>query len=88
MLKYMCMKWGCEELWADNFDVLIFIECRTLNRLGPMTGRQFLQKFMEPIKKAVGETRYTPRVEQTKFSTNGLIKWLHTFKGLAWLSGT
>ncbi len=28
MLKYMCMKWGCEELWADNFDVLIFIECR------------------------------------------------------------
>jgi hypothetical protein len=58
MLKYMCMKWGCDELWAENFDVLIFIECRTLNRLGPMTGRQFLQKFMDPIRKVVGENRY------------------------------
>lgn len=38
MLKYMCMKWGCQELWTDNFDVLLFVECRTLNRLGPMTG--------------------------------------------------
>ena len=32
MLKYMCMKWGCHELWTDNFDVLLFVECRTLNR--------------------------------------------------------
>ena len=32
MLKYMCMKWGCQELWTDNFDVLLFVECRTLNR--------------------------------------------------------
>ena len=32
MLKYMCMKWGCQELWAENFDVLLFVECRTLNR--------------------------------------------------------
>lgn len=57
MLKYMCMKWGCDELWAENFDVLLFIECRTLNRLGAMTGRQFLQKFMEPIRKTVGDSR-------------------------------
>ena len=26
------MKWGCQELWTDNFDVLLFVECRTLNR--------------------------------------------------------
>lgn len=32
MLKYMCMKWGCQELWSENFDVLLFVECRTLNR--------------------------------------------------------
>ena len=44
MLKYMCMKWGCNELWSSNFDVLIFVECRTLNRLGSMTGTQFLDK--------------------------------------------
>ena len=44
MLKYMCMKWGCNELWGSNFDVLIFVECRTLNRLGSMTGTQFMDK--------------------------------------------
>lgn len=49
MLKYMCMKWGCSELWSSNFDVLIFVECRTLNRLGSMTGREFMSKFLEPI---------------------------------------
>ena len=32
MLKYMCMKWGCQELWSENFDILLFVECRTLNR--------------------------------------------------------
>ena len=32
MLKYMCMKWGCHELWTDNFDIMLFVECRTLNR--------------------------------------------------------
>ena len=26
MLKYMCMKWGCQELWTENFDVLLFVE--------------------------------------------------------------
>ena len=50
MLKYMCMKWGCEELWNSNFDVLIFVECRTLNRLGPMSGKEFLTKILlDPI---------------------------------------
>lgn len=49
MLKYMCMKWGCEELWSANFDVLLFIECRTLNRLGHMTGKEFLLRTLEPI---------------------------------------
>ena len=44
MLKYMCMKWGGNELWGSNFDVLIFVECRTLNRLGSMTGTQFMDK--------------------------------------------
>ena len=48
MLKYMCMKWGCNELWGSNFDVLIFVECRTLNRLGSMTGTQFLDKVDLP----------------------------------------
>jgi len=58
MLKYMCMKWGCQELWTDNFDVLLFVECRTLNRLGPMTGREFLEKMLEPIKDKLGPARY------------------------------
>ncbi len=49
MLKYMCMKWGCDELWAANFDVLIFVECRTLNRLGNMTGKQFLSQLLQPV---------------------------------------
>ncbi len=49
MLKYMCMKWGCGELWSSNFDVLLFVECRTLNRLGAMTGRDFLLKIFEPV---------------------------------------
>lgn len=49
MLKYMCMKWGCSELWAANFDALIFVECRTLNRLGPMTGREFMAKLLENV---------------------------------------
>ena len=49
MLKYMCMKWGCGELWNSNFDVLVFVECRTLNRLGSMTGRGFMENIMEPI---------------------------------------
>ena len=39
MLKYMCMKWGVGELWTDNFDIMMFLECRTLNRLGQMSGR-------------------------------------------------
>lgn len=58
MLKYMCMKWGCQELWSENFDVLLFVECRTLNRLGAMTGRQFLEKMLEPIKDKLGTARY------------------------------
>ncbi len=49
MLKYMCMKWGCDELWSSNFDVLLFVECRTLNRLGAMTGRQFLHKICDGV---------------------------------------
>jgi hypothetical protein len=60
MLKYMCMKWGCNELWASNFDVLIFVECRTLNRLGSMSGRQFLEKILEPID---GKVELDPVVE-------------------------
>ena len=58
MLKYMCMKWGCQELWNDNFDIMMFVECRTLNRLGKMTGRQFLEKVLEPIKDKVGPERF------------------------------
>lgn len=58
MLKYMCMKWGCQELWSENFDILLFVECRTLNRLGDMTGRQFLEKMLEPIKDQLGKGRY------------------------------
>ena len=46
MLKYMCMKWGCNELWNSNFDVLVFVECRTLNRLGSMTGKEFVQQLL------------------------------------------
>ena len=53
MLKYMCMKWGCNELWTSNFDVLIFVECRTLNRLGSLTGRQFMSKILEPVENKV-----------------------------------
>ena len=58
MLKYMCMKWGCQELWTENFDILLFVECRTLNRLGSMTGREFLEKMLEPIKDKLGPGRY------------------------------
>ena len=54
MLKYMCMKWGCHELWTDNFDIMLFVECRTLNRLGSMTGEEFLKKILEPSTKKVG----------------------------------
>ncbi|CAB4065157.1 unnamed protein product [Lepeophtheirus salmonis] len=51
MLKYMCMKWGCQELWNSNFDVIAFVECRTLNRLGPLTGKEFLKKILlDPVK--------------------------------------
>ncbi|QQP49606.1 Putative LOC101236297, partial [Caligus rogercresseyi] len=46
MLKYMCMKWGCQELWNSNFDVIAFVECRTLNRLGHLTGKEFLRKIL------------------------------------------
>ena len=54
MLKYMCMKWGCNELWGSNFDVLIFVECRTLNRLGSMTGTQFLDKVHKSNQLLIG----------------------------------
>lgn len=49
MLKYMCLKWSEKELWADNFDILIFIECRTLNHLGSMTCREFISKHVENV---------------------------------------
>ena len=37
--RYMCLKWSSHELWSENFEILIFIECRTLNYIGPMTCR-------------------------------------------------
>ena len=37
----MCLKWSAHELWSENFEILIFIECRTLNYIGPMTCRFF-----------------------------------------------
>ena len=39
MLKYMCLKWSARELWAESFEILIFIECRTLNYIGATTAR-------------------------------------------------
>ena len=49
MLKYMCLQWSQGELWAENFDILIFIECRTLNHLGSMSCREFLKKHVEYV---------------------------------------
>ena len=49
MLKYMCLQWSEGELWAENFDILIFIECRTLNHLGSMSCREFLKKHVEYV---------------------------------------
>jgi len=60
MLKYMCMKWGVGEMWTENFDIMLFVECRTLNRLGHMTGREFLEKVLEPIRPRVGAERFDP----------------------------
>ena len=40
-IRYMCLKWSARELWSENFEILIFIECRTLNYIGPMTCRFF-----------------------------------------------
>ena len=40
-IRYMCLKWSAHELWSENFEILIFIECRTLNYIGPMTCRFF-----------------------------------------------
>ena len=41
-IRYMCLKWSARELWSENFEILIFIECRTLNYIGPMTCRFFI----------------------------------------------
>ena len=49
MLKYMCLQWSEGELWTSNFDILIFIECRTLNHLGAMSCRDFLRKHVEYV---------------------------------------
>ena len=49
MLKYMCLQWSEGELWTTNFDILIFIECRTLNHLGAMSCRDFLRKHVEYV---------------------------------------
>ena len=49
MLKYMCLQWSEGLLWTDNFDILIFIECRTLNYLGPMSCKEFLKKHVEYV---------------------------------------
>ena len=49
MLKYMCLQWSEGLLWTDNFDILIFIECRTLNYLGPMSCKDFLKKHVEYV---------------------------------------
>ena len=49
MLKYMCLQWSARQLWTDSFDILIFIECRTLNHLGSMTCREFISKHVEGI---------------------------------------
>ena len=45
----MCLQWSEGELWSDNFDILIFIECRTLNHLGSMSCREFLKKHVEYV---------------------------------------
>ncbi|XP_023321296.1 NACHT, LRR and PYD domains-containing protein 12 [Eurytemora carolleeae] len=53
MLKYMCLKWSNRELWLENFDFLIFIECRTLNHIGSMSSKEFICKLLhESAKKA------------------------------------
>ena len=53
MLKYMCLQWSGRQLWANLFDILIFIECRTLNQLGDMTFREFISKHVENVSKKV-----------------------------------
>ena len=47
-------------MWTENFDIMLFVECRTLNRLGHMTGREFLEKVLEPIRPRVGAERFDP----------------------------
>ena len=49
MLKYMCLQWSEGLLWSENFDILIFIECRTLNYLGGMSCKDFLRKHVEYV---------------------------------------
>ena len=79
MLKYMCLKCGLRDLWLDNFDVLIFIECRTLNHLGPMTGREFVVKHMESVAEKMEpgtdlmeEVRHKAAVGRLLFLLDGL----------------
>ena len=47
LVRYMCLKWSSHELWSENFEILIFIECRTLNYIGPMTCRwdHFVKRY-------------------------------------------
>lgn len=54
MLKYMCMKWGCDELWKAYFDYLVFVECRTLNRHGDMPASGFILLALEHFKEYSG----------------------------------
>ena len=68
MLKYMCMKWGCNELWNSNFDVLIFVECRTLNRLGSMTGRKFMSEILGAIENKVSLEDTIEEEERSEFA--------------------
>ena len=65
MLKYMCMKWGCHELWNSNFDALVFVECRTLNRLGSMTGREFMHQILGEAFKFLRLTEFAKKYRLT-----------------------
>jgi len=56
MLKYMCHKWSNSEMWQDNFDLLIFIECRTLNHIGSMSCKEYLAKILQSPLRNVDNT--------------------------------
>jgi len=89
MLKYMCLQWSGRQLWANLFDILIFIECRTLNQLGDMTCREFISKHVENVSKKVDpETNIVHEIEShaSKGRLLFLLDGLDEITGVASLS--